>query len=201
MMSNEMKPGEGVREKKRREMRRRITEAGLKLFAENGYTNTTLDAIAEAAGIARRTFFHYFRAKEDIILAWQQAQPDDLYAEILRQDEKLAPIAVIQVALMTLAVNLRPDIAGLISGIVQTNERLQAGNQAKFVEMELAAYKALRERWPAEERQTGLRLAAIVAVGTMRLAIDQWIAEGYNRALAEHLNENFHLLRSELQNM
>ncbi|MEI7348728.1 helix-turn-helix domain-containing protein [Pectobacterium parmentieri] len=63
-MEHELKRKDGVREKKRRDMHRRITEIGLKLFAENGYEATTLDAIAEASGIARRTFFHYFRSKE-----------------------------------------------------------------------------------------------------------------------------------------
>ena len=49
----------------------RIAETGLKLFSRNGYEATTLDAIAEAAGISRRTFFYYFKSKEEILLDWQ----------------------------------------------------------------------------------------------------------------------------------
>jgi hypothetical protein len=44
-MTREHKDKEGVRERKRREMYRRITEVGLKLFSERGYEGTTLDAI------------------------------------------------------------------------------------------------------------------------------------------------------------
>ena len=62
---------EGLRERKRRETLQRIAEAGLKLFVTNGYDATTLETIAEAAGISRRTFFYYFKSKEDILLAWQ----------------------------------------------------------------------------------------------------------------------------------
>jgi AcrR family transcriptional regulator len=48
--------------------RARIAAAARELFAANGYENTTVDAIAERAGVARRTFFRYFRSKDDAIL-------------------------------------------------------------------------------------------------------------------------------------
>jgi AcrR family transcriptional regulator len=62
---------EGRRERERQETRQRIAETGLKLFIADGYEDTTLDAIARAARISRRTFFYYFKAQEDVLLAWQ----------------------------------------------------------------------------------------------------------------------------------
>ncbi len=49
------------------EVRQRIAAAGRELFAAQGYERTTVEAIAERAGIARRTFFRHFRAKDDVI--------------------------------------------------------------------------------------------------------------------------------------
>jgi AcrR family transcriptional regulator len=49
------------------EVRERISAAARALFADRGYDSTTVDAIAERAGIARRTFFRYFRSKDDAI--------------------------------------------------------------------------------------------------------------------------------------
>ncbi|MDP9827433.1 TetR family transcriptional regulator [Kineosporia succinea] len=46
---------------------RRIAAAAFELFEARGYDGTTVDAIAERAGIARRTFFRYFRSKDDVI--------------------------------------------------------------------------------------------------------------------------------------
>src|SRR3984957_2653453 len=68
-MENASERPQGLRERKRRETSERIIEKGLKLFVKNGYEATTLDAIAAAAGISRRTFFYYFKSKEDVLLA------------------------------------------------------------------------------------------------------------------------------------
>ncbi len=42
--------------------------AALKLFVEYGYTETTVDQIAAATGISRRSFFRYFPSKEGVVL-------------------------------------------------------------------------------------------------------------------------------------
>jgi AcrR family transcriptional regulator len=48
-------------------VRQELTAAAIHLFHTNGYERTTVDEIAEAAGVARRTFFRYFRSKEDAV--------------------------------------------------------------------------------------------------------------------------------------
>jgi AcrR family transcriptional regulator len=60
--------------------RARIAAAAFELFAAQGYDNTTVDAIAERAGIARRTFFRYFRSKDDVIFP----DHDNLLDEVRR---------------------------------------------------------------------------------------------------------------------
>ena len=47
--------------------RERLIDAAFALFAERGYEQTTVDDIAERAGVSRMTFFRTFRAKEDVI--------------------------------------------------------------------------------------------------------------------------------------
>ena len=49
-------------------MRQRLSAAARDLFASQGYERTTVDAIAERAGVGRRTFFRYFRSKDDVML-------------------------------------------------------------------------------------------------------------------------------------
>jgi AcrR family transcriptional regulator len=47
--------------------RMRLAEAAFALFDERGYEQTTVDDIAECAGLGRTTFFRHYRSKEDVI--------------------------------------------------------------------------------------------------------------------------------------
>jgi AcrR family transcriptional regulator len=47
--------------------RERLVAAAFALFKERGYEQTTVDEIAERAGVGRTTFFRYYRSKDDVI--------------------------------------------------------------------------------------------------------------------------------------
>ncbi|MCX3063366.1 TetR family transcriptional regulator [Streptomyces sp. GXMU-J5] len=60
-------PAAGRAAAQRLKMRRELAAAAMELFATKGYEATTVDEIAAAAGVARRTFFRHFRSKEEAI--------------------------------------------------------------------------------------------------------------------------------------
>src|ERR1700759_1541663 len=93
-----------LRERKRQVTLDRIAETGLKLFIEHGYEATTLDAIAAAAGISRRTFFHYLKSKEDVLLAHESGKfPRALRPTFLQQSPRQSPLAAARRTLLALA--------------------------------------------------------------------------------------------------
>ena len=47
--------------------RDRLAQAAFDLFNERGYEQTTIDDIAERAGLGRATFFRHYRSKDDVI--------------------------------------------------------------------------------------------------------------------------------------
>ncbi|OHV29071.1 MULTISPECIES: TetR/AcrR family transcriptional regulator [Pseudofrankia] len=57
-----------LRERTRRAVRAELLAVAMDLFASKGYDATTVDEIAAAAGISRRSFFRYFASKEDVVL-------------------------------------------------------------------------------------------------------------------------------------
>jgi AcrR family transcriptional regulator len=59
----------GLRERKKHATREALVRAGLELFVERGYDETTLAEIADAAGVSTRTIFAYFPSKEDILFS------------------------------------------------------------------------------------------------------------------------------------
>src|SRR6202011_1999624 len=74
--------GPGLRARKRQQTRERLTRAAMALFLERGFEATTLDDIAAAADVSRRSFFHYFESKEDVVFAWHEELSAALVAEI-----------------------------------------------------------------------------------------------------------------------
>src|SRR6266481_7785735 len=72
----------GLRARKRLQTCERLTRVAMALFLERGFEATTLDDIAAAADISRRSFFHYFASKEDVVFAWQEASTAALIAAV-----------------------------------------------------------------------------------------------------------------------
>lgn len=69
-----------LRDEQSRATRRRIVDAGIELFVERGYGPTTVDAIAERAGVSRRTIFTSVGSKADILklaFDWTLAGDDE----------------------------------------------------------------------------------------------------------------------------
>ena len=48
-------------------VRDRLVDAAFDLFDEHGYEQTTVDDIADRAGVGRTTLFRHYRSKEDVI--------------------------------------------------------------------------------------------------------------------------------------
>ncbi|KND23608.1 TetR family transcriptional regulator [Streptomyces acidiscabies] len=57
-----------LRERTRAAMRAEVGEVAFRLFAEQGFDNTTVEQIAAEAGLSRTTFFRYFGTKEEVVL-------------------------------------------------------------------------------------------------------------------------------------
>jgi len=63
--------------RKGEQTRAHILETALQLFRERGYEDTTMRAIAEAAGVAVGNAYYYFRSKEHLIQAFYERSHDE----------------------------------------------------------------------------------------------------------------------------
>ncbi|MCW6010433.1 TetR family transcriptional regulator [Micromonospora sp. CPCC 205371] len=64
----------GLRERKKAATRQALHEAALRLAAEHGVDRLTIEAIADAATVSRRTFSNYFASKEQALLHADQVR-------------------------------------------------------------------------------------------------------------------------------
>jgi AcrR family transcriptional regulator len=74
----------GLRERKKLDTRRALSDAALTLAFENGLDNVTREAIADRAGVSVRTFSNYFTGKYDAI-AYRQIERVHRSLEALRR--------------------------------------------------------------------------------------------------------------------
>ncbi|MBV9515025.1 MAG: TetR family transcriptional regulator [Mycobacteriaceae bacterium] len=83
-----------LRERKKHKTREAIRREAFRLFDDNGYANTTVEEIADAAEVSPSTFFRYFPSKESVLLA------DDMdpvmMAALERQPAHLSPVAAVR---------------------------------------------------------------------------------------------------------
>jgi AcrR family transcriptional regulator len=59
----------GLRERKKVHLRTTIQREAIRLFSEQGFEATTVEQIAEAAGISPATFYRYYTSKEDSVVS------------------------------------------------------------------------------------------------------------------------------------
>jgi AcrR family transcriptional regulator len=199
-MINIEKTPNDLRERKRRLTLDRIAEVGLKLFVENGYEATTLDAIAAASGISRRTFFYYLKSKEEVLLAHESGNfPQALQPTFLKQSPKQSPINAARKTFLALASMYETKESIIADRILRSIEPLRLRKEALLVQMEELLAEAMYEMWPDRSQRPALRMAAMMAVGTLRLAKDNWRKNEAAHPLTHYIDEAFDFLSHQLK--
>jgi AcrR family transcriptional regulator len=80
-------PQEGLRERKRRLTRQRISDVATILFSTHGFDNVKVSTIAEIVGVSEKTVYNYFPTKESMVLDWADEAIESLAAAIRERRE------------------------------------------------------------------------------------------------------------------
>nr|WP_028164424.1 TetR family transcriptional regulator [Bradyrhizobium elkanii] len=168
----------GLRARKRQETREKLTRAAMALFLERGFEATTLDDIVAAADISRRTFFHYFASKEDVVFAWQEEAGAALIAAVAARPAGESMLAAAENAIIAMAGQLDPAEVVALARLKQDNPALQARDQLKYEKLERTLADALLRRTGNKTDKMQARLVAMIATGAMRVGGEFWAAEG-----------------------
>jgi mycofactocin system transcriptional regulator len=188
-------PSEVARGRRPSTSRDDVARAALDLFSHAGYDETTVDQIAAAVGVSRRTFFRYFDSKRDVV--WGEFD-----AELSRLRDKLhaAPVDqpmmdVIRQAVVTTnrfgpteLEELRIRI-GLISS-VPTLVAHSAVRNAEWCDV-VARFVAGRIGGSADD--LGPQTVARAALGAAMAAFTHWAAAG-TEDLSVEVDRAFRLL-------
>ena len=181
----------GLRERKRRETAQRISEVALRLFLANGYEATTLDAIAVEAGISRRTFFYYYKSKDDILISMQSGMGEAIATGLRDEPDDKRPITAVRDVILRMSEAYPAEHMIAIDRLMRSSEVVMARKQASYVEHERTVFAALRAKWPDPAMETSLRMVAMLAIGSIRLALEAFNREEGRRPVGSHLREAF----------
>ena len=149
----------------------------LDLFAERGFDATTVDDLAEAAGIGRRTFFRYFASKNDVV--WGDF---DVALQGLRDRLAAVPEGVPLwegIGDAVLAFNALPREAEpqhrVRMAMVLRTPALQAHSTLRYAGWRRVVAEHVAARTGARPDDFGPRLAAHQALACAVAAYEQWL--------------------------
>ncbi len=169
----------GLREHRRRETRRAIADAALDLFERDGVHATAVEAIAEAAGIAPRTFYRHAGTKENALFVDDDSM-ERLVANV-RAVEQTAPAVVRAIEQAHLA-----HIDAFDAEPPESHARVLRVRRLVLADPDLLARALARDAEQVQELTTIVLRAAdhpdelrartvVTAIGTaVRLAFDEW---------------------------
>ncbi len=72
------------KERERLARRQLILNAAIRVFAQKGYHQATMDDVAEQAELGKGTLYYYFRSKDEILLQLLEDNTREFFAEILQ---------------------------------------------------------------------------------------------------------------------
>lgn len=186
----------GLRERNKLRRREQITEAALRLFAERGFDGVTIEEIAEAADVSRRTFFRYFARKEDVIIAWKQQMADELRAALAERANEESPLDAAHGALATVVAGYadRPELTLGLMRLFEGGPKLHAG--ADYEDWDVVLADGIAQRMGVDAaRDSAPRLIATVGFAVLTATIETWAANGGKDDLVALLDDGFAELR------
>jgi AcrR family transcriptional regulator len=155
------------------------TEA-LRLFAEKGYAQTTVEEIADAALISPRTFFRYFPSKEDVVIWDEYDDPVAVEQLAARPDDEPLAETVRAVIRETLGGLYRHDPERLLTRVhlASTVPELRA----RLLDEQTHGIEQLREllgsRRGARVDDLTLRVLGSAMLAAVFVALDAWQRDG-----------------------
>jgi AcrR family transcriptional regulator len=93
-----------LRERKHDFVRRVLEESAMDLFVECGFENVTIEDIGRHAGVSRRTYFRYFKTKEDAIASSMRNFGTIILERFRAQDDAKEPLAALEAAFASIGV-------------------------------------------------------------------------------------------------
>ncbi|WP_040790830.1 TetR/AcrR family transcriptional regulator [Nocardia paucivorans] len=174
--------------------RRRLQQAALELFQEQGFDQTTTAEIAARAGVNARTYFRHFADKREVLFDGEADLRIALMQAITRAPEGLEPFEVLLRAFRASAQMLADNrpFSEPRWKVIAATPALHERELAKYARLTDAVAEALRHRGIGNARAD---LAARTGWAAYQHAVHTWMADP-SQSLDTYLCRAFDELRT-----
>lgn len=170
-----------------------LEDAALDLFVEQSYAGTTVEQIAQRAGVSRNTFFNYFESKSDVFWVLVDDRLAELPEALAATPADLPVLEALRDALLAVGGGFGPSSVPWVltqTELIGSVHELQASALSRLTR-QAAILSAFVERRAAGPLPSHLaRAVAYASVGAAVAAVQTWAAAGPRRGeLVPYLDE------------
>jgi len=172
-------PTAGLRERKKVATRQALHEAAVRLAVEHGLDRLTVEAIADAADVSRRTFSNYFPNKEEALLWSDRVRIARLLELVGRRPADEPPWQAMSAAAVDLVEGDTHDPRWIAQvRLLRQHPALLAQQVAQYADAERGLVELVSPRLAdAPDAPLRARLLAATLLTTLRVAVQQWIED------------------------
>jgi len=163
------------RQRKREAVRQSISDAATRLFVAHGFDAVTVDDIAAAADVSRKTVFNHFPRKEDMFFDLTEEGIEDLSEAFARRDPSLSVIEGLRRFAHQAVAERRPYVRFMegsekFVATVVASEALKARARGIRDELTTAVASRIASAWGKQEPDADATFAATLLVATWAAA-------------------------------
>ena len=197
------RPG-SLREQKKQRTREALARAAIRLFSERGYDETTVEEIANHADVSARTFFRYFKSKEDVIF-FDSAELLETYRQSLSirfpNETLIDRVRRASRDVLRVMGYEHPHYDVRVGRLLLEVPALSARMAALDEQREDILAIAIAEEFGLAPDDPRSHLAAGAVVGSIRAMRRSWLYAGGTDLPVDLLDEAFTLLRRGLDHL
>ncbi len=173
----------------------RLIKAAITLFEQQGYDETTVAQIAEAAGLTKRTFFRYFSDKREVLFNGSQELQERWIGGIQAAPPDATAMAAVFAGLdqVVLLFADRHPFARMRAGIIAANSDLQERELIKLQSLAEAVKAALIDRGVSVNAAI---LASQAGVTVFHVAFARWVEQDDPALFGRLIDESLQDLRA-----
>ena len=168
---------QGLRARKKIQTGLALARAAMQLFEERGYAATTVDDIAAAADVSRRTFFRYFASKEELFVVDPEGKLAALHVALADGPPDEPTIAALRRGVVALVgTYFEPELIRVEARVALREPVVAAAGLAYQVRWEDAlAQEVATDLGVDLRRDPRPRIVAHTTVAILRAGVSQWI--------------------------